>query len=341
MEKKTTIADIAREVGVSKTTISRYLNGNYEYMSYETKKRIEAVIQKCNYVPNEVARTLKSKKSRMIGVIVNTLRYQVGAQTVTKINEVCAANGYGVIVCCSDDDPEKESQAIQLCLNQQVDGFVIIPCMESPERYHKLCERDIPVVLCTRRIANWEYGCIYVDHEGLIGRMVDHLKQQGFDKIRFILDVNNFHKIRMSRAFSQKAKELFGMEESESLVIVGRDNQEQVSKAIDSFLNEYPNNKKAIMAVNTQTLFLTLKELESRHMAIPDDIGVCGYDAQGWSELVYPGISSIRQPMDQMGTLAAEELMESIKEHRMSSVQRALNGTINFRASTNIAKVTV
>ena len=93
MEKKATITDVAREVGVSKTTISRYLNGGFEYMSDKTRQRIEAVIKELNYVPNSVARTLKSKRSMLIGVVVNTLRYQVAAQTVTGINDVCTQNG--------------------------------------------------------------------------------------------------------------------------------------------------------------------------------------------------------------------------------------------------------
>ena len=90
MENRVTISDIAKEVGVSKTTISRYLNGNYGYMSDKTRQRIEQVIREKDYVPNSVARTLRSKKSKLIGVVVNFLHYQVGAQTVTEINNVCS-----------------------------------------------------------------------------------------------------------------------------------------------------------------------------------------------------------------------------------------------------------
>lgn len=99
MAGRVTISDIAKAARVSKTTISRYLNGNYGYMSVETRARIEEIIEKYNYVPNGIARTLKSKKSGMIGVIVNTLRYQVGAQTVTGINDICTKNGVTAPLC--------------------------------------------------------------------------------------------------------------------------------------------------------------------------------------------------------------------------------------------------
>lgn len=75
-------------------------------------------------------------------MIVHTLRYQVGAQTVTGINEVCNRYGYGAMVCCSENDPAKELQAIQLCLNQQVEGFVIVPVVESIEPYQAICEKE-------------------------------------------------------------------------------------------------------------------------------------------------------------------------------------------------------
>ena len=112
----------------------------------------EKVIRENDYVPSSVARTLKSRKSGIIGVIVHTLRYQVGAQTVTGINEVCNRYGYGTMACCSENDPAKELQAIQLCLNQQVEGFVIVPAVESIEPYQAICEKGTPVVLCTRNL---------------------------------------------------------------------------------------------------------------------------------------------------------------------------------------------
>ena len=333
MDEKVTISDIAREVGVSKTTISRYLNGSYGYMSDKTRRRIEQVIEQTGYVPNNVARTLRSKKSNLIGVVVNTLRYQVGAQTVTGIQDVCNKYGYGTVVCCSDDDPDKELEAIQLCQNQQVDGFIIIPCLEKSDRYIELCQRGTPVVLCTRRLTDWPYGCVYVKHEEMIGQMMVHLKEQGFEKVQFLLDVNNFHKRRMGDAFAQRAKELFDMEPDESIALVGRKDP-KIPEALDQFKAKWVGTRKAVMAVNTHTLFLTLQELERRGCHIPEDIGVCGYDAQGWAELVPPGISAIRQPMDQMGIQAAEELMAALAENRMSQNHVALSGKVFFRDST-------
>lgn len=335
MNKKPTIADVAKSVGVSKTTISRYINGNYEFMSDETRKRIENTIRELKYVPSSVARTLKSKKSNLIGIVVNSLRYQVGAQTVVGINNVCNTHGYGTIVCCSNDDPEEETQMIQHCLNQQVDGIIIIPCENSAERYLSFCEHGVPIVLCIRRVENWPYGNIYVRHDELITKMLTHLNEQGFEKVRFFQDMRSFHKDRMASVFSHLTGKLFDMSPEESITIVGRD-QPRISDEIERIFSDYPHKKKAVFAINTNTLFLALKELEKRGLQIPQDIGVCGYDAVGWSELVYPGISAIRQPMDSMGIYAAEKLMHCIKEGTFDCGQLALDGTIYFRQSTQL-----
>ena len=101
---------------------------------------------------------------------------------------------------------------------------------------------------------------------------------------------------------------MFGMNETETIAMVGR-TETRVPEAIGALLHGEPERKKAVFAINTHTLFLVLRELEHRKVRIPDDLGVCGYDALGWSELVYPGISSIYQPMRQMGVQAGEKIM--------------------------------
>lgn len=333
MEKKATISDIAREVGVSKTTISRYLNGNYGYMSAETRQRIEDVIEQKEYVPNSIARTLKTKKSRLIGIIANTLRYQVAAQTITAIQDVCIQHGYGTIVYRSNGDPKEESDVIQQCLNQQVEGLIIIPCEDSAQRYVELCQRGIPVVLCSRYLADWPYGSVYVKHRELIWSMMDHLRQQGFEKVRFLVDTQDFHKQMMAGIFSEYTGRYMGMTPEESIVYVGSDS-ELVRSALLAIKADYPHQHTAIMAVNTHTLFLMLREMEHSDLRIPEDLGICGYDAVGWSELVYPGISAIRQPMDKVGTVAGEKMMECLRSGEMSSGQTALDGQIFFRGST-------
>ena len=122
---------------------------------------------------------------------------------------------------------------------------------------------------------------------------------------------------------------MFGMKENEAVALVGR-TETRVPEAIDALLHGEPERKKAVFAINTHTFFLVLRELEHRKVRIPDDLGVCGYDALGWSELVYPGISSIYQPMRQMGVQAGEKIIEALQNGTMSQGTDELEGELTF-----------
>ena len=337
IERKVTIQDIATDVGVSKTTISRYLNGNFSNMSRATRDRIDASITRLNYTPNNAARTLKAKKSHVIAVIANTLRYQMGAQTVSSILELCNQDGYTTALYCSDDMPEKEDAAIRSCISQQVEGAIIIPCRNDPVPYEQLMNAGIPVVLSSRRLVNWQGTNIYVNHEDLIGSMMKHLFTQGFEKVRLLMDFESFHKIWMRQIFEKNAQGYFNMQPEECASIVGRD-PERVDAAVLHFLSEYDGKKKALFAMNTNTLQFTLEALKKHNIVVPDEIGVCGYDALGWSELVPAGISAIRQPMMRTGRIAAEKLLGILEGGRDRHEKIALDGEIFYRNSTCLRK---
>lgn len=333
MSNKVTISTIAKEAGVSKTTISRYLNGNYGYMSEATRTRIAQIIEAYGYVPNGVARTLKSKKSHLIGIIVHTMGHNVVSKMVMGMQRVFDSNGYATVVCCSNDDPAEEDAAIQICLNQQVDGIILVPCRDDVQKYQELYDRDIPIMLCSRRVQNWQHGSVYVDHITLIQSMMQHLKEQGFDKVRFLLDVNSFNKHLMAQEFTRLAAEYFDMNEQEAVLFIGRE-EENVRKGLEQYLDSYPGQRKAVMAVNTHTLFLVLDYLTERGIRIPDELGVCGYDALGWSKLVAPGISAMCQPMSHMGSVAGEQMMLALREKRPCEKIIVLDGEVYYRPST-------
>lgn len=324
-----TIADIAKAAKVSKTTVSRYLNGNYGGMSSRTRERIEGIVRETGYIPNNLARTLKSKKSGMIGVIVNTLRHQVGAQTVTGINEVCTRSGYSTIVHCTDGDEKAEEHAIRLCLKQQVEGIILIPCSNRMETYLEICSHGVPVVLCSRECPGWPYASVYVPHDRLIGSVLLFLQNQGYERVWMLQASDDHYMGWVAEVFRETAVRLLDMEGMEAVQWVGRET-DSVGKVLDELMQKYPGQKKAVMASDTHTLFLVLHELMRKDIRFPEDFEVCGYDAVGWSELVYPGISVIKQPMGITGSKAAELLVRSLYEGSLPLEKIELDGQILF-----------
>lgn len=324
-----TIADIARAAKVSKTTVSRYLNGNYSNMSAGTREKIDGIVRETGYIPNNLARTLKSKKSGMIGVIVNTLRHQVGAQTVTGINEVCTRNGYSTIVHCTEGDEKAEEYAVSLCLRQQVEGIILLPCSGRIEPYLEIGRNGLPVVLCSRECPGWPYASVYVRHDRLIESMLLYLQGRGYERVWMLQALDDHYMRWAADVFADSAVRLLGMDGAEAVQWVGRE-MDSVEGVLDELMQRYPGQKKAVMASDTHTLFLVLHELMRKGIRFPEDFEVCGYDAVGWSQLVYPGISVIRQPMGITGSQAAEVMVRSLKEGILPKERLELEGQILF-----------
>src|SRR5690606_32142751 len=125
--KTVTMADVAQQAGVSKSTVSQFVNNRFDYMSEETKKRVEQAIMELDYRPNILARSLKQKTTTTIGVIVANILHTFSSQIIRTIEDACNEADFHVMVCNADDDPVKERKYIEMLRAKQVDGIIILP----------------------------------------------------------------------------------------------------------------------------------------------------------------------------------------------------------------------
>jgi LacI family kdg operon repressor len=158
-----TIQDIASMLGFSKTTISHYLNGHYQYMSEKTRQLIKKTIEEFNYHPNHYARNLKSKKTKTVGIIISNLVGADIAHYLRGMYEILRADEYRPILYTSYGDPEIETECLYACRNQQVDGIIVRPASENFSQLEKICEKGIPVVLFDQFREHWKYDAAYID----------------------------------------------------------------------------------------------------------------------------------------------------------------------------------
>ena len=336
MGKRVTISDIARAVGVSKTTISRYLNGRYEYMSPETRETIERVIRETSYNPSNLARGLKSSRSNLIGIIANTLQYQVAALFVRGIHDICADNGYSTMISSSDNLLHRETDNLKMCLSQQVDGIALIPVNVDCGYYHKIHEGGTPIVMCNRYREDWKYDGVYVDNVALSRQAWQHIADNGYERIAFLTDntLLESNKTLRETAFVQFTAQQFNCDGNELLYRVGQ-NPELTRNALQDFMNRCRQKKKAVFAINTNTLLLALSEIKKLGLQIPEDLGICGYDLLGWAELIPPGITTLKQPLYELGVLAGKQLLRCIDDPMPRQPEEIwLKGTLEIRAST-------
>ena len=334
MKNVVTIKFIADKVGVSTTTISRYINGHYEFMSEDTRKRIKETIAQYDYSVNNMAQGLKSKKSKLIGIIVSTLKYQVASHQVRGIHDVFAKNGFSTIIYNSDNDETKELESIKMCLNQQVDGIVLMPNRMNCDYYNEVHESGTPIVLYNRYRDCWKHDGVYIDNATLTFNALVHMFENGYKKIAFLTDnvYKSSNKTFREEAYITFSKKYMGISGRNLIFLI--ENQQHMKDAVSSFMNMYPNEKKGLFIINSDTLFIALKEINEQGLAIPEDIAVCGYDSSGWSELLNVGITSLDQPSYTMGTKVAELLINNINNKDIEPRQIWLEGSMTIRDST-------
>ncbi|MBQ1379742.1 MAG: LacI family DNA-binding transcriptional regulator, partial [Erysipelotrichaceae bacterium] len=178
-KKKITINDVAEAAGVSKATVSRYLNGRTDLMTEKTRDRIAHVIDLLNYHPSELARSLKSKKTRTIGVILTDIRSPFYSAVLSGIDEKLSEYGYSAIYVNSSDDPEKELANLQNLLSKDVDGILINTVSYRNEALISETANRIPMVLIDREIENHSFSVVRIDNKKMVSLLFDHLEEEG------------------------------------------------------------------------------------------------------------------------------------------------------------------
>src|SRR5699024_3994267 len=175
-----TIIDVAKKANVSKSTVSQYLNKRYKYMSLETKARINEAIEELNYIPNHVGRSLRQKKTAMIGVIVANILHNFSTQFTRGIEDICNEHGIQVILCNADDNPIKERHYIEMLKARQVDGLFVFPTGDNHDLYEEMLKANFPLVFIDRSVDELDIDAVLIDNFKATSLAVEHFKSNVF-----------------------------------------------------------------------------------------------------------------------------------------------------------------
>ncbi|MCR3759628.1 LacI family transcriptional regulator [Clostridium felsineum] len=334
-KKKVIIDDVAKLAGVSKATISRYLNGKFEYMSEKTKDRIKEAIKELNYRPNNIARSLKSNKSRLIGVVIADLTNPFSSIIIKGIGDECKARGYNMVIANSDNDAKEEAEYIKSLLDQRVEGIIVNSTGHNEELIVSMKERGIPISMLDRTFCEDKIDSVKSNNYEITVETINYLIDAGFNSLCFFTErLNNVKpRIERERAFLDVCSKRL-KKENYNISVIDHNEGGNIEVNIYKFLNNY-SGKKAIFAVNGVVLLNTLSAINKLNINVPKDLGVCGYDNWGWASLIPPGITTISQPSYEMGFEAAKILIDRIEEKLpKDAVNRVLNSKLEIRGST-------
>ncbi|PWU69566.1 LacI family DNA-binding transcriptional regulator [Gracilibacillus dipsosauri] len=309
--KKITITDVAKHAGVSKSTVSQYLNERYDYMGGETKARIEAAIKELNYSPNFLARSLKQKKTNTIGVIVANILHVFSTQIIRAIQDYCSERNFHVIACNADDDPRKEKQFIEMLQAKQVDGIIVFPTGANKSLYQTLIMTNYPTVFIDRMVSGVGIDTVLLDNEKASKLAIQTFLMQGYQRIAMIsppLLPNITPRMERTTGYKQTITENGLSLRPEYIANVETTNvRDHLRKMLA--LREPPD---AMLALNDLVLVEILHYMKENQLQIPKDLAIIGIDDVTFASVYNPALTTIAQPAFAMGKKAAELLLEKI-----------------------------
>lgn len=347
-KKSVTIADIAQAAGVSKTTVSRYLNGKYSMMSPETRTRIETVIRMTGYHPNSIAQSLRGSCSRQIGVVVSDISSPFCATMVRSIGHTLLDRGYVPLFVDSKNDPELEAHLIQTLLSRKVDGLIVnTSSYINPNLIRVACD-GVPVVLCDRYVSDYMFPFVGCRHRDAITAIMLHLKEEGFAKVAFFTSEYRSNSTRFIRrnAYLEAMKANFPHEDGQALTyMLDLADYRKTAQCIRHLMDTCsPGEVPAILGVNSVTCAHLMAVLDSMGLVFPRDLGLCGPDDWGWDysyaiSLMHTAkMTAFNVNPAKIGSIAAEKLLQLIQDPEAEKEDILLPMDLVVRDSTSLRK---
>lgn len=313
---KITIDDVAKKANVSKTTVSRYLNGKYEFMSENTKEMIQKVIEELDYRPSTIARSLKSGNSRVVGCVIADITNPFSSFIVKGINDVCKEKGYQVLFVNTDDNKESEIESIKSLMDHELDGLIVNTTGYNDEYLLSIQSQGMPIVMADRCLKNKKWiDTVTSKNYTAAYECMDYLHKQGYTKAAFFTQKLGEVSIRHERflGYLSGVKDFFHQDGKEDTFIIDSKDEQVWENALHKLKEENQNEEICIFAVNGVTLMEVITAMSKADYIIGKDFGICGFDDWGWAALIPPGITTITQDSYQTGVKAAQILIDRIQ----------------------------
>jgi LacI family transcriptional regulator, kdg operon repressor len=316
--EKVTMADVAKLAGVSKSTVSQFLNKRFEYMGEKTKLKIEEAIEELGYQPNFIARSLKQKRTSMVGIIVANITHYFSTEISRAIEDYCHTHDLHAIVCNADDDPEKEKKYIEMLRAKQVDGLIIFPTGQNNDLYKTMVRQGYPVVFVDRKVENLEVFSVITDNTDSTYKAVQHVIEKGHRNIAFVVQpLTVSTRIDRLAGYKQALTDA-GLEIKPDFII-----ESSISdlKSKLEHLFSFEDKPTALFAANDRVFMAVGEFLKEKGIKLGKELELIVFDNIPFSHLLEAPITFIIQPAADMGKKAAELLFQQInKENTLPEV---------------------
>jgi LacI family transcriptional regulator len=314
--EQATIKDIARELNVSSSTVSRALK-DYPGISLETKRKVKELADKMNYRPNAIALSLRKSRSYTIGVIIPEVVHFFFSTVISGIEEVANSRGYNVILTQTNEKLAREKSSIDTMLSNQIDGVLVSYSKETTDFDHftRLLDKGFPIVFFDRVPDIPQSINVIVDDYSGAYEATKHLIQQGYKKIVHLAGPSNL-KISRERARGyQDALTNHGIPfEPKFIVECTRGTDDEAQKITAEILETFPIQPDAFFANNDMAAVGAMLACKAAGLKVPEQVGIVGFSNWQFCSMIDPSLTSVAQPGFKIGAKATEILLDIIEK---------------------------
>lgn len=335
MPRKTSLKDIAQVVGVSTTLVSYVLNNQKENrIGKEVAQRIRLVARELDYQPNQIAKSLKTNRTRTLGLVIADIANPFASSLARIIEDEADKQNYTVIFGSSDENPQKCQKLLTTLLNRQVDGLLIAATEGMESQLTELKQRGVPFVLIDRYFPALTTNYVALDNHQAMYAAVRHLLDAGYRRIGMVsYKTSLFHISERVRGYRTALAESGITARKRWLREVSNETvQTEMAKAIHDLTTGQHPADAIVFASNTLAIH-GLKQLNALPLRIPDDVAVVSFDDADINDLFYSPLTYVRQPLLEMGQLATKILLDALAANNRTT-QANLEATLIIQAST-------
>lgn len=315
-----TMKDIAKMTGLGLATISKYFNGGQ--VRPKNRKLIEDAVKTLHFIPNEFARSLKTRQSRTIGVIIPELGNAFITSIIVTMEDILRKHDYAVMVCDCRSDIEREKESVSFLLHKRVDGIINMPTDSSGAHLEPAVGAGIPVVLVDRMLKplRGRVSAVVVDNIDAAENGTRHLLQSGHRDIGLVLGNRNLYTTEKRLNGYLNALSEFHIEPREELIQYGDYTMDGGYRAVKTLLT-VPHKPTALFVTNYEMTIGAMLAFSELGIHVPDDVSLIGFDKLDLFGTIFPSLTLVRQPQNAIGECVAKQMLELLAAGPMAVPQ--------------------
>ncbi|WP_216827761.1 LacI family DNA-binding transcriptional regulator [Alkalihalobacterium elongatum] len=334
---KPTIKDVAQKANVSIATVSRILNNQLGY-SEKTKERVLKVIEELGFRPNAIARGLVSRRTKTIGVLLPNVTSSFASKLLKGIEKSAHENDYSMIVCNTDHSGSRTLDYLNILGEKKVDGLIFSSQEIKEEYYETITRLGIPVILISSMSYRFPLPYVKVDDRQAAYHATSYLIKNGHEKIAMISGDDDLTGKPRMEGYKQ-AMEDHELPLNEKLIVYGGFDFESGKKCMKQLL-PLKNEFTAVFSASDDMAVGAMSAAYENNLKVPDDFSIIGFDNTLVAEMAIPPLTTVAQPLWEMGKMAIEKVIEMIESEGHHTSSSIMNFQIIERKSVKILKST-